>query len=277
VIIEKDGQVIETQFLDNLMTWTPSRVFGAGTYRWTVQSWKTVGFGMVSAPAVFTIAASPAAQPIMPGPVAASTGGEATASTVPTAFSTHAVRLNNTGKVSISASAGDGQQEMSVTTVSTATEPASLSVLGAYGTAAMIMPPDAAVISATSEGTENGNHRDALSTAVEDEETTAAGILGAVRYLNSVLPDEDRASSDRGVASSSGPATDRNSQPASLQNAEDGGFDVRQTGETGMELVNARRGYIAPIDIVVGPMNDPGAKQALLTAKKIAEKPNNAV
>jgi len=122
---------------------------------------------------------------------------------------------------------------------------------------------------------ENGHHRGASLPVAE--ETAAAGIIAAVRYPDSVLPVADRASSDRGAASSSGQATDRNSQPGSLQNAEDGGSDVGQTGETGMDLVNARRGYIAPIDIVVGPMNDPGAKQASLTAKKIAEKPDNAV
>jgi hypothetical protein len=220
--------------------------------------------------ATFAVAAAPSGQSPLPGAAAALSAGEAAASAVPTAFSTSSVRLNGAGRgVSVSAAADDGRQEASASAVSSGAEPAypsALAALGAPGSAAPVMPSDVAAASAISEGAENGDLR--------SDSAAAAGIIAMVRYPDSLLTDQERTSSDRGAVSLSGQATNGNSQPASLQNEGDGGSDLGRTGETGVDLVNARRGYIAQIDIVVGPMNDPGAKQAALIAKKIAENPD---
>jgi hypothetical protein len=254
-----------------LKTWTPDVVFGAGTYRWTVQSWQTVGFGTVSAPAAFTITAAQSAQQVSPA-VAVAVGESAAASSVPMALSGSAVRVIGAG---ISAIAADAQQEEAAAgTDSAAVEPTSPDISGMYGTAALVVTSDAPVASATPEGAENWDHMGASLPAAGG--TDAAGILAEVWYPDSVLPGEEQAASDGGAMSSSVQATDMNSQQVSLQN-EESGSDLGQTEETGTDLVSTRGGYIAPIDIIVGPMSDPGAKQASLTAKEIAEKPDNAV
>ena len=48
---------------------------------------------------------------------------------------------------------------------------------------------------------------------------------------------------------------------ADNQKADDGNLLLNQTEETEIDLVSAKMGYIAPIDIIVGPMNDPISKQ----------------
>jgi hypothetical protein len=263
VTIEKDGQVLATQFLDNVTTWTPAITFGAGSYRWTVQSWKTTGFGTVSAPAVFAIAVSPPAKSVASGTAAAFADEGTSESTVATAFSAEVVRANGAGKgVSVSALTADSQQPASAITLAANSEPVVRAVLGMDGSM-LVVPVVAANAFLTAEGTENGYDRDTAP--------ATTGLAGMVSYPDSTLPGEN--GSVYGDATSpSGSATDVDSRQASLQQVESGGSGMGQPGETVMDLVSAQRGYIAPIDIVVGPMSDPGAKQASLTAKKLLKK-----
>jgi hypothetical protein len=241
-----------------------------------VQSWKTMGFGTLSAPAVFTFTASPLAQPVITEQKSALAGEGAVASAVSTAFSTRAVQAYSADKgVPGSEDAVNSQEALTMTSSATA-DPASLAV-SAIRDAAMVMPPAAAITSLSSEGTDNGKNSYASPLAVQ--ETNAAGILAADYTLDPAAPAaEIPAASANREALPSGQFPDNDSLSTNLQDGDDGGSGLNQTGEMGADLVSARKGYIAPIDIVVGPMNDPGAKQqATLAAKKIEEKPNGAL
>ena len=138
----------------------------------------------------------------------------------------------------------------------------------------MVMPPAAAIPSLTSEGTDNG--KNIVASPLAAQKTNAASIAVADYSLDPADPAaEVLAVSDNRAALHPGRFPDSHSLSIYPQDGDDGGSGLNQTGEIGADLVSARRGYIAPIDIVVGPMNDPGGK-TLLTAKKIGEKPKGA-
>ena len=66
-------------------------------------------------------------------------------------------------------------------------------------------------------------------------------------------------------------------RPVVRLDVDDHGAGLEKILPPDVDLVSARRGYIAPIDIVVGPLNDSEARQAAAKAARIiAAKPDNA-
>jgi hypothetical protein len=279
--ILKDGQVFVTQFLDNVTTWTPDVAFGTGTYRWTVQSWRTVGYGTVSAPAEFAVVASPLSQTVLSGSSAVLDGGGlATSGDAPALSGAAREGMGAVPGESFEASAADIERTEASSGIdedaSAFGETAVRVALGlSSGTAGIFSPADPATPSATADGEEQAD-QDSLSVP-DVEATRATAPMADLRMFDSAIPADGQASTGRGAMFLSAQTGDRKSRPVSSGNAEESGADRGQDAASGMDLVNARRGYIAPIKIVVGPMNDPETRQALLTAKKIADKPDDTV
>jgi hypothetical protein len=266
LIIEREGEVFAVQWLDGLNTWTPDFAFVAGTYQWKVQPWSSAGYGLVSNLLAFSYGVPSSSG--APALTAAATG-----TPVPAGLSSAATPTG-------------GQLEKLPASVDTGADPgaaASIALSAVYAQPFALTGFAAAQTGAASQDiplqpltleeiNTRGKNDFVQRSAIGDGTVSIAQTAG---YVFSAVQDEDLTL--QAISAAGSPQNDSGNPATSADNqtADDGNPVLNQTQETDIDLVSAKRGYIAPIDIVVGPMNDPILKQHFRPPdKKLEDQPD---
>lgn len=250
MILEKDGDVFAVEWLDSVDSWSPGVPLAEGIYRWTVQSWSLAGFGALSNSVAFSYD-----DPATPGPASMMSGGSS--GMMPVAGLMSSAMLTSSQFEGIAGSAED--------TVENSPVPAGVHLAPTDGS------PDFEPMAAISLAETDGAVTDAV-TAGEDE---PAGMSAAVEAFPDLsIQDAGLELAEPPMDGSERPASDETPAAAAVQGGDGSSSAAAQTGETGTDFMSPTMGYIAPIDIVVGPMSSSGIKQNPLTDKKLEEEPD---
>jgi len=146
-------------------------------------------------------------------------------------------------------------------------QPSAIKAFSAPETAAA--PQDIHIQPVALEETGARENKDVKHLSAKDD--SAISIAETAGLEVSGVQDDDLTLPESGTAKSSQQVSDKQAIGAARQNGEDGSLILNQTGETDIDLVSAKMGYIAPIHIIVGPMNDPILKQQYRSPNKELE------
>jgi hypothetical protein len=252
LIIEREGDIYAVQWLDALNTWTPGFAFDAGTYQWKVQAWSPTGYGLVSNSLEFSYGVPSSSRAL--GLSAAATG-----TPVPAGLSSAAMETSGElEELPVSLETGANQEVAASLAVSAvSSQPSALKGMSAPETIGS--PQDTHIQPLALEKIDAREDNDFKHLSAEDD--SAISIAQTDGYVVSVGQGDGLTLQEISAAGS--PRNDSGNQTTSADNqkADDGNLLLNQTEETDIDLVSAKMGYIAPIDIIVGPMNDPIMKQ----------------
>ena len=265
VILEKDGEIFAVQWLDSVDSWTPGVPIVEGTYRWTVQAWSLAGYGLRSNSVAFNYGVPLPSS--APGAAAAASGTPVPAGLLSAAMMTS----GEPERLSTSADADVDQELAQNRAVSAVDDPSSV-IVSTFAPETNVVYLGGFVEPTVLEETDAGTNNSGMQ--LSEKYDGIAGVEETADYAVSIVPEDGPLLLESIAAKLPQHVTDNQTATADNQSAGDGSLVLIQTGETDMDLVSARMGYIAPIDVIVGPMNDFSLKQDTSTDRRLEEKPD---
>jgi hypothetical protein len=260
VTIQKDGVTVAAHYIEEATKWTPGGYFAPdpGTYQWTVQPWGTAGYGEVSNSVVFTTVPQGALLP-----ASMSTGGGQAVKSVSMAVSydgdSSTADANVLPSLSMMASGAMTQvnQETAVDYSGLDTFSELVVTDGAGGVEGI---PSARDVPASTPDSEPAGEPEDITGSIlfaGDDSGVSAGTYAALAAL------------ETGTGSVSDEMPDKSGSAADMIDGDNSSLD--EPGASMEAPLEDQRGYIVPIDVAVGPMNELNPRQNTDTIKKPGE------